>query len=83
MILRVILVHNSKLHLTLDMHQSYLTNGIGGLDRFPVSFRTMFNRATYNHVVLGVYYNGYYGALGMSRRQDLMNKPLKFKVTGL
>ena len=62
---------------------SYLTNGIAGLDRFPVSFRTIFNKAIYNHVVLGVYHNGCYGALGMSRRQDLMDKPLKFKVDSL
>ncbi|ELT94112.1 hypothetical protein CAPTEDRAFT_139464 [Capitella teleta] len=62
----------------------YLTNGIPGLDRFPVSFRTVFNRNIYNHVVLGVYYNGLYGSIGMSRRSDLMDKPLVFKsLSGL
>ena len=32
------------------------------------------------HVVLGVAHGGSYGALGLSRRRDLMYKPLEFKV---
>ncbi|BHF71821.1 Tubulinyl-Tyr carboxypeptidase 1 [Sparganum proliferum] len=30
------------------------------------------------HIVLGIYCRGYFGALGMSRREDLMYKPLEF-----
>jgi len=57
----------------------YLTNDIHGLVRFNISFKTLFEGGVYRHVVLGVYHNGKYGALGMSRRKDLMYKPLKFE----
>ncbi|XP_022089017.1 vasohibin-2-like [Acanthaster planci] len=57
----------------------YLTNGAPGLERFPVSFKTLFSGTVHRHVVLGVYYSGRYGALGMSRREDLMYKPLEFR----
>lgn len=33
-------------------------------------------------MVLGVYCNGRYGSLGMSRRQDLMDKPLSHRTLG-
>ena len=52
-----------------------------GLDRFPVSFKTTFAGHVHRHVVLGVYYMGKYGALGMSRREDLMDKPLVYRVS--
>ena len=58
----------------------YLTNGLTSVDRFPISFKTVFNGTTFRHVVLGVYNYGRYGVLGMSRRKDLMYKPLEFKV---
>ncbi|XP_033120453.1 tubulinyl-Tyr carboxypeptidase 2-like [Anneissia japonica] len=58
----------------------YLTNSISGLERFPLSFKTQFSGVIHRHVVLGVYYNGRYGALGMSRRSDLMDKPLIFST---
>ena len=64
----------------LTILSRYLTNGIPGLDRFMVSFKSVFMGCTYRHVVLGVYYCGLYGALGMSRRKDLMYKKLKYKV---
>lgn len=51
-----------------------------GMERFPISFKTQFNGNIHRHVVLGVYHAGKYGALGMSRRDDLMYKPLQFKV---
>ncbi len=56
----------------------HLTNGIPGLQRFTIGFKTKINTAWLSHVVLGVYYNGKFGALGLSRRDDLMYKPLKF-----
>jgi len=58
---------------------TYLTNDIHGLLRFNISFKTLFEGGVFRHVVLGVYHNGKYGALGMSRRKDLMYKPLKFE----
>lgn len=51
-----------------------------GVERFPISFKTQFNGNIHRHVVLGMYHAGKYGALGMSRRDDLMYKPLHFKV---
>lgn len=61
----------------------YLTNGFPGLDRFTISFKSTFSGNTFRHVVLGVYYGGKYGALGMSRRHDLMFKPVTFKSLSL
>ncbi|XP_783118.3 tubulinyl-Tyr carboxypeptidase 1 [Strongylocentrotus purpuratus] len=57
----------------------YLTNGTPGLERFPISFKTQFHGNIHRHVVLGLVHNSRYGALGMSRRDDLMDKPLEFK----
>ncbi|XP_028676739.2 tubulinyl-Tyr carboxypeptidase 2 isoform X1 [Erpetoichthys calabaricus] len=58
----------------------YLTNGLTSLERFPISFKTQFSGNFFHHVVLGVYCNGRYGSLGMSRRPDLMDKPLSFRT---
>lgn len=59
---------------------SYLTNGLTSVERFPISFKTQFSGNHFHHVVLGVYCNGRYGTLGMSRRQDLMDKALTFRT---
>ncbi|XP_034384168.1 tubulinyl-Tyr carboxypeptidase 2 isoform X2 [Cyclopterus lumpus] len=60
----------------------YLTNGLTSLERFPISFKTQFSGHCFHHVVLGVYCNGRYGSLGMSRRPDLMDKPLAHRTLG-
>uniref|UniRef100_A0A3P9Q0H9 Vasohibin 2 n=1 Tax=Poecilia reticulata TaxID=8081 RepID=A0A3P9Q0H9_POERE len=60
----------------------YLTNGLASLERFPISFKTQFSGHCFHHVVLGVYCNGRYGSLGMSRRPDLMDKPLSHRTLG-
>lgn len=57
----------------------YLTNGFDGVDRFPIGFKSVLEGQKHYHVVLGIRYNGRYGALGISRRHDLMDKPLSFK----
>ncbi|XP_076443001.1 tubulinyl-Tyr carboxypeptidase 1-like [Babylonia areolata] len=57
----------------------FLTNGMIGIERFPLSFKSIHNGNVYRHVVLGVYHGGRYGAIGMSRRDDLMYKPLTYK----
>jgi hypothetical protein len=56
----------------------YLTNPLTSVDRFPISFRSVFKGNIYRHVVLGIHFNGRYGAVGLSRRDDLMFKPLKY-----
>ena len=60
---------------------AHLTNEILSVDRFPLSFKTNFLGNTHRHVVLAIYHNGYYGAIGMSRRKELMYKPLIFAVS--
>lgn len=56
----------------------YLTNGLEGVDRFPIGFKSVLEGHKHYHVVLGIRYNGRFGALGISRRHDLMDKPLTF-----
>ncbi|KAI4583475.1 hypothetical protein MJG53_008688 [Ovis ammon polii x Ovis aries] len=59
---------------------SYLTNSMSTLERFPISFKTYFSGNYFRHIVLGVNFGGRYGALGMSRREDLMYKPPAFRT---
>ncbi|KFO25424.1 Vasohibin-2 [Fukomys damarensis] len=58
----------------------YLTNGQPSIERFPISFKTYFSGNYFHHVVLGIYCNGRYGSLGMSRRAELMDRPLTFRT---
>ncbi|KAM9294335.1 tubulinyl-Tyr carboxypeptidase 1 [Gastrophryne carolinensis] len=58
----------------------YLTNNISGLERFPISFKTQFSGGCFRHIVLGLHWNGLFGALGISRREDLMYKPLSYRT---
>ncbi|XP_005986599.1 tubulinyl-Tyr carboxypeptidase 1 [Latimeria chalumnae] len=58
----------------------YLTNSMPGLERFPISFKTQFSGNYFRHIVLGVHCGSRFGALGMSRREDLMYKPLVFRT---
>jgi hypothetical protein len=37
-------------------------------------------RKFYYHVVLGLVYRGKFGTLGLSRRSNLMDKPLEFNT---
>lgn len=61
------------LHLTMDLD---------GVDRFPISFKSAFHGQQHRHIVLGVRHAGRYGALGLSRRDTLMYKPLTFVSLG-
>ena len=58
----------------------YLTNSISKLIRFPISFKSIcsLNGIAYYHIVLGVCYDRKYGALGLSRKDNLMDKPLTY-----
>lgn len=58
----------------------YLTNSMPGVERFPLSFKTQFSGNHFNHIVLGVHSGGRFGALGISRREDLMFKPPEFRT---
>uniref|UniRef100_A0A672G530 Vasohibin 1 n=1 Tax=Salarias fasciatus TaxID=181472 RepID=A0A672G530_SALFA len=58
----------------------HLTNSLPGVERFPLSFKSHFSGNHFYHIVLGVHSGGRFGALGMSRREELMFKPLEFKT---
>ena len=56
----------------------YLTTDMPSLDRIPVSFKSTIDGRTFRHIVLIVRSQGKYGALGLSRKRTLMDRPLKF-----
>ena len=58
----------------------YLTIPLTCVQRFTISFKSHFSRLYYRHVVLGVTNGTTYGALGLSRRADLMYKPFEYQV---
>lgn len=58
----------------------YFTNPIKSLDRFTLGFKSCCNGNIYRHIVLVVKDGNSYGALGLSRRSDLMYKPCTFTV---
>lgn len=60
----------------------FLTSGIKDLVRFTISFKSKFLTNFHRHVVLGLNYGSCYGALGISRRKELMDKPLSFQSLG-
>ena len=59
----------------------YLASPLINTQRFCISFKTSFKGHIYRHVVLGVHHKSTYGALGMSRRTDLMYKSMEYKVS--
>ncbi|TNN16212.1 Vasohibin-2 isoform 2 [Schistosoma japonicum] len=63
----------------------FLTQGQKYFKRFTISFVSEFNGNIFRHVVLGIYSSssGLFGALGLSRRENLMYKPLKFPSLSL
>ncbi|CAH8457983.1 unnamed protein product [Schistosoma turkestanicum] len=57
----------------------FLTQGQEYFKRFTISFVSEFDNHVFRHAVLGIYSsNGLFGALGLSRRENLMYKPLKY-----
>lgn len=58
----------------------YLTSPMLNTQRMTVGFKSKFDGMYFRHVVLVVQHGGLYGALGLSRRKELMYKPLVFKV---
>jgi len=56
----------------------YLTSFIPKLVRFPITFKSVSNGQAFYHIVLGLQFKGQFGAIGFSRRIDLMDKPLRY-----
>lgn len=64
---------------------AYLTMGIQALDRIPLAFESQAGGNTYRHIVLVVRHRprpgqSLWGALGLSRRKTLMDKPCHYEV---
>ena len=51
------------------------------LQRFTISFKSIQRRNKYSHIVMGVCHRGLFGAIGLSRRSDLMFKPVNYVVS--
>ncbi|KAJ3161584.1 Tubulinyl-Tyr carboxypeptidase 2 [Irineochytrium annulatum] len=57
----------------------YCSNEITEIDRFTLSFKSKAEGSVFRHIVLAIRHHEYYGALGLSRRKDLMFKPLVYR----
>ncbi|CAM9573372.1 unnamed protein product [Hapterophycus canaliculatus] len=57
---------------------AYLTAEMAEVDRFPVCFRSSLDGRVYRHIILAVRSRSVWGALGLSRRDTLMYKELKY-----
>merc|ERR1719230_942717 len=60
----------------------YLTAEMKEIERFPLSFKSSAGGQVFRHIVLAIEHNGKWGALGISRRDTLMYKELKFSSLG-
>ncbi|KAJ1496507.1 Vasohibin-domain-containing protein, partial [Baffinella frigidus] len=58
----------------------YLTQSMQDMERLPLIFNSEIGGHRYGHIVLLVRYNGKLGALGLSRRPDLMYKAWGFET---
>jgi hypothetical protein len=56
-------------------------NANNGLEKFTIGFKTVSNNNIHRHVVLGIYDHNtqLFGSLGISRRDELGFKPLKYE----
>ena len=50
----------------------YLTNPINRLVRFPITFKSRQQGHFYYHIVLGLFFDGKFGSVGLSRKSNLM-----------
>ncbi|ETE70461.1 Vasohibin-2, partial [Ophiophagus hannah] len=77
-------VPNYKASMTipdwLQAIQNYMKMLQYPLFLFFVFKKELLLRSNFHHVVLGIYFNGRYGSLGMSRRSELMDKPLIYRT---
>lgn len=56
----------------------FLTADLKEVDRIPLSFKSRMNGHTYRHIVLAIRYEKRWGAIGISRRANLMHKDIRF-----
>eukprot|EP00741_Cyanophora_paradoxa_P019965 tig00021179_g19269.t1 len=60
----------------------FLTHDITDLERYPIGFKSSIDGQVYRHIVLAIKHDGKWGAMGLSRRRDLMYKEIAFKSLG-
>lgn len=58
----------------------YLSQNMTDVERLPIIFNSEINGHKYGHIVLAVRFNGKLGAIGLSRRPDLMFKSWGFNT---
>jgi hypothetical protein len=58
----------------------YMTMHLKELERIPLAFKSLCDGRIYRHIVLVIKHNEKWGALGLSRRNDLMDKSIGFNV---
>lgn len=64
----------------------HLTNPLMGLDRLAISFKSIHNGVSYNHIILAIRSRHpgtnkhVFGALGVSRKDTLASKPMIYAV---
>jgi tubulinyl-Tyr carboxypeptidase len=56
----------------------FLTAELLAVDRIPLSFKSKMNGNTHRHIVLAIRYEKRWGAIGISRRANLMHKDIRF-----
>ena len=56
----------------------FLTADLLAVDRIPLSFKSKMDGNTYRHIVLAIRYEKRWGAIGISRRANLMHKDIRF-----
>jgi hypothetical protein len=57
----------------------YLSAPLRDVERFPLCFKSNFRGEIHRHIVLAVKINNTWGALGISRRSNLMFKDIKYQ----
>eukprot|EP00002_Diphylleia_rotans_P033786 TRINITY_DN7217_c0_g1_i1.p1 TRINITY_DN7217_c0_g1~~TRINITY_DN7217_c0_g1_i1.p1 ORF type:complete len:291 (-),score=59.11 TRINITY_DN7217_c0_g1_i1:329-1201(-) len=65
-----------------DLFKRYLTSDLKDVERFPLSFKSKVGRNIYRHIVLVVRFGGKYGSIGLSRKDTLSYKALRYDTFG-
>ena len=56
----------------------WLSKDMHAVDRLPLSFKSIFQGNVHRHIVMAIRCEGKWGAIGISRRSNLMDKPIVY-----
>ena len=56
----------------------WLSKDMLAVDRLPLSFKSIFQGNVHRHIVMAIRYEGKWGTIGISRRSNLMDKPIVY-----